>query len=332
MASNDSLNSLMNRVNARLKPEDFIEAVAITFQEVRSEGLRESMEQRFRSEPSFKSFQNAVQIARARGDVQSVCVLGCGRGFAGEPAEFASGVVRELWGAEKPHDLALFNVTPSMLRQYGDASFANQQNGFKEGQWDLVVVHSFLHYVPDVAPVFALIMRLLKPAGGLILSHEPNARFWQNTACQSAVAGLRKSRQDSLVRRYLKSAYGHLRGASKQPQTAWDKVNVRLKERYGLTKPLAENEIRRLVDVHRPEAIPGEFRIGLNGFDFDELSRFYLPGFRLESVATSGHLGYASSGILDPEWRKKENLLATEHPLAGCVFTGYWHRSPMGNQ
>ena len=111
MASNDSLNSLMNRVNARLKPEDFIEAVAIAFQEVRSEGLRESMEQRFRSEPSFQSLKNAVQDARARCNVRSVCVLGCGRGFAGEPAEFASGVVRELWGAEKPHDLALFNVT-----------------------------------------------------------------------------------------------------------------------------------------------------------------------------------------------------------------------------
>ena len=99
-----------------------------------------------------------------------------------------------------------------------------------------------------------------------------------------------------------------------------------LKQRYRLSGPLAENEIRRLVDIHRPESVPGTFCIGLNGFDFDELSRVHLPDFHLEWVGTTGHLGYDTSTSVTPKWQRKAIALAEEDALAGCVFTGYWKR------
>jgi SAM-dependent methyltransferase len=321
-----TLGTLMRRVNVTLDPLSFIEAIAMIFQEVRAKGERESMERRFRTEPSFQLFQNALRLARRSG-VQSVVVLGCGPGFAGEPADFASSVVHEIFGSEELQKIAALNLSPAILRHDPEALFANAQLGIKQGASDLIVVHSLLHYVLDIAPVFALVRRLLKPSGGLILSHEPNARFWQNTACQSAVADLRRSRRGRL-RRYLTATrtFGRFRRVLRQPPTIWDKVNLRLKQRYGMTGSLAENEIRRLVDIHRPEAVPGTFRIGLNGFDFDELSQFYLSDFRLEWVATSGHLGYDTASALTPQWRRKAITLAADQPLAGCVFTAYWKR------
>jgi SAM-dependent methyltransferase len=321
------LRTLMKRVNVTLDPVSFIEAIAMIFQEVRAEGERESMERRFRTESSFQLFQNALRLARRSG-VQSVVVLGCGPGFAGEPAAFASSVVREVFGSEKPRRIAALDLSPALLRQDPDALFANAQLDIGKGASDLIVAHSLLHYVLDIAPVLALVGRLLKPSGSLILSHEPNARFWQNSACQSAVADLRRSRRCGRLRRYLTAirTFGRFRKVTGPPPTVWDKVNLRLKRRYGLTGPLAENEIRRLVDIHRPEAVPGSFRIGLNGFDFDELSQLYLSDFRLEWVATSGHLGYDASSTFTPKWRSRAKALAAEQPLAGCVFTAYWKR------
>ena len=322
------LAALMNRVNVRLDPVTFIEAVAVAFKDAQAGDTRESMPLKFRTEPSFQLFQNALRLAQRTVDAQSICVLGCGRGFAGEPADFALSVVREVFDSNKIKETFTLNLSPSLLRFDRTPLFADPQLGAKEGAADLVVVHSFLHYVPDISKVFDLVRWLLKPRGGLIVSHEPNARFWQNSKCQSAVAELQRSRRRRRFRRYLNRsrAFLQLGGMRTQPPTIWDRVNMLLKERYHLAGPLTENEIRRLVDIHRPESVPGTFCIGLNGFDFEELSRIYLPDFHLDWIGTTGHLGYDTSLSATPKWKRKAMALAEEDALAGCVFTGYWKR------
>jgi SAM-dependent methyltransferase len=319
----------MNRVGARLDPATFIEAVAVAFKDAQADDKPESMAQKFRTEPSFQLFQNALGLAQREAGAQSICVLGCGRGFAGEPADFALSVVREVFDSHKIKETFSLNLSPSLLRFDRKPLFvADPQTTAKEGEVDLVVVHSLLHYVPEISKVFDLVRWLLKPRGGLIVSHEPNARFWHNPACQSAVAELQRSRRRRRLRRYLNRSRSllQLRGRKTQPPTLWDRVNMLLKERYQLAGPLTENEIRRLVDIHRPESVPRSFCIGLNGFDFDELSRIHLPGFHLEWIGTTGHLGYETSLSATSKWQRKAMALAEQEPLAGCVFTGYWKR------
>ena len=322
------LAALMNRVNARLDPAIFIEAVAVAFKDAQSGDRRESMALKFRTEPSFQLFQNALRLAQPTGNGQSICVLGCGPGFAGEPADFALSVVCEVFDSKKIGETFTLDLSPSLLRFDSKPLFADPQLVAKEGAADLVVVHSFLHYVPDISKVFDLIRWLLSPRGGLIVSHEPNARFWQNPTCQSAVAELQRSRRRRRLRRYLNRsrAFLQLGRMRTQPPPIWDRVNMLLEERYQLAGPLTENEIRRLVDIHRPESVPGTFCIGLNGFDFEELSRTYLADFHLEWIGTAGHLGYDASLSAKPKWKRRAMALAEEHPLAGCVFTGYWKR------
>jgi len=325
-ASMDHLNALMRRVNACLTPAEFIEAVAVTFQEARNGELREVMGQRFRAAASFSMFQKALHLALSeRGQAQSILVMGCGHGFAGESADFAAGVLQEIF-LSKRASVTTCNLSSGFLRQDPETLFSTSQFAGQEGTFDLVVAHSLLHYVPDLTAAFTLIRRLLKPSGGLILSHEPNARFWKDEACQEAVQALRKEVRAGQRRSRFNVArlYRRFRAATSQTERVSDRVNRRLMERYGLMGSLTENEIQRIVDIHRPEAVPGDFRIGLNGFDHENLRQTYLPGFRLIWAGSSGHLGYTCSSSLPPKWRRKEETLAASRPLNGCVFTAYW--------
>ena len=319
------LSALMRRVNACLSPAEFIEAVAVTFQEVRN-GEPNVMGQLFRAAGSFPLFQKALRLAlNEQGEAQSILVMGCGRGLAGEPADFAKEVVNEIFLSNRA-PITTCNLSSEFLRQDPETLFSTLQFAGQEGSFDLVVAHSLLHYVPDLTAAFTLIRRLLKPSGGLILSHEPNARFWKDEACQRAIHALRKEVRARQWRSRFNVArlYRRFRAATSPIERISDRVNRRLKERYGLMDSLTENEIQRLVDIHRPEAVPGDFRIGLNGFDHEDLRQTYLPGFRLIWAGSSGHLGYTSSSSLPLTWQRKEETLAASRPLNGCVFTAYW--------
>jgi hypothetical protein len=197
-----------------------------------------------------------------------------------------------------------------------------------EGTWDLVVTHSLLHYIPNLGPVFDLIRRALSPSGGLITCHEPNARFWRNRECQVAVANLRKARLAQRLRRRLRPShlFRWFRTKTLPVDSVSVGVNRYLAERHEFSAALTDEEICRLVDVHRPGSLPGTFRIGLNGFDTDDLGKTYLPDFRLLWTGSSGHLGYADASVFPPKWQGIEARLACEHPLAGSVFTAYWSR------
>lgn len=315
------IRAVMDRVSTQLSSAEFIETVSVEFQDLQTATAQKS-ENQFRLDISFEVFQKALSMARdARPYAQSILVLGCGRGFAGKAGRFALATVEEVFGAT-PAEISALDVSPALLR--------NVQGGVLDGsakQYDLIVCHSLLHFIPDLSSFFALAHRLLNSSGGLILSHEPNARFWRNPSCQSAIREFGRQR-NSHSRTYLrtKSLLTRLRALPSRRKTFWDQLNDILMERHGFAGPLLENEIRRIVDVHRPEAMALDFRIGLNGFDVRNLSEAYLQGFRLVFAETSEYLGYTPKHSLPDEWKAKEESLSRAYPQDGSVFTAYWTR------
>src|ERR1700676_5183235 len=86
-ASIAQLTAIKRRVHARIEPAQFLEVGTSAFQEERSGEIPEVMDRRVRSEASFQLFRKALDLALNRHDeAQAVLVLGCGQGFAGEPA------------------------------------------------------------------------------------------------------------------------------------------------------------------------------------------------------------------------------------------------------
>jgi SAM-dependent methyltransferase len=314
------LRSVMQRTGSELEPLEFIEAVSLAFQEVQSCRERKNTEQGFRADPSFLLFERALRFAWESATPRSILVLGCARGFAGKTAEFARTTIEEICQPAASRKIDFLDLSPGDLRSHGGGTSTSQAS-----RYDLVVSHSLLHFVPDVSPFFRLVRSVLHSGGGLILSHEPNARFWRNADCMAALAELR----DVRLRRWKRiprpaAVLARFRRPAAVPQTSFfDEVNKMLAQYHGFKSALAENEIRRLVDVHRPEATPGDFRIGCDGFDMDEIIPTYLPGFRSSWTATCNHLGYYSHESLSSGWRQREAALAGQHPQDGSVVTAY---------
>ena len=322
-ASMAHLEMVMHRAKASLSPEEFIEAVSVAFQESTQE-TKLTHENGFQSESSFGHFCEALRYGRDRcGNSASVLVLGCGKGYAGKASSFAVPAVMETFGAQGCPKIVTCDLTPAVLRMTAREGAAAET---RAGKYDLVVAHSLLHYIPDLRQFFAFVESALAPGGALILAHEPNAAFWKNPEIQRAVAGLRRERKAPFWRKQLSRMKDWSRRARRGSSDVWKRVNRRLQERYGFRHSLGESEIRRLVDVHRPEADPGGFKIGSNGFDIREMQQNYLKEFRLAHTWSSAHLGYLSSGELTEQWRQTERRLAEKYPLDGCVFTSYWTR------
>lgn len=312
------VRELCARLHCSLASDQFIEAVAIAFQDVQAGGSPDEIRRRFMAERSYELFRQA--LSRAAQDIEhepAILVLGCGRGFAGQSAEFAEAAVRETY-QHKGATITPCGVTPETLRS---------GSGWPSGdrRFDLVVSYSIFHYVPVLGPLFSLIQRALNPGGCLVVAHEPNALFWQNEACRSAVAALQKSRRRSALRRGVSRFRQMFRKTTTEPFVT--RVNQRLQQRLGFRGELSANEIARIVDIHRPEAAPGQFRIGREGFDFRLWEQAYLADFRRVWIATAGHLGYMPVGSLSQEWQDAEKKLAVQEPLSGSVFTALWARN-----
>lgn len=105
------------------------------------------------------------------------------------------------------------------------------------------------------------------------------------------------------------------------------RVNGILRERAGFAGDLTPQEIRRLVDVHVPDWFPGNFKIGLDGFDWEMLQANFLPNFKLEWVGTSGYLGpTCSPADMSRRWQQINSQLAAKYPLAGSNFSAFWRK------
>jgi SAM-dependent methyltransferase len=323
-ASMTQLDGVMQRVKADMSASRFLEVIAIGFQDVQASLTGRDMDHRFRSEQSYQDFQRSLQVARERcRHPVAVLAVGCGRGVAGQEATFAASVVKDVFGTSKLTRVDEYNLTSTALEQgFSEDSVSSSR------PYDLIVLHSVLHYTRYLEPVFTFIQSLLKHSGGVILSHEPNARFWQTAACQDAIRELNDSRKKNRKLRYLKPAYylSRLRARNSASTNMLAALNLELRGRFGFQDDLTELEMRRIVDIHRPAMASGDFKIGLDGLDLESLVPRYLPGMLLRWAASSGHLGYNDSRSLSRHWQRREQQLRNLHPLSGSVFTGYWSR------
>ena len=107
------------------------------------------------------------------------------------------------------------------------------------------------------------------------------------------------------------------------------KVNRILREQLGFTDNLTPKELHRLIDIHVPDRLPGDFRIGFNGFDWNgsaapcsaifKSHRWSLTAIRLKRQAPNTPPRTGNGGM----------SLAKEHPLDGIYFTALWKSKEM---
>lgn len=328
------LRASMERVGAGMSPDAFIRAVSNAYHEVEAQRQAIDMPAYFRSNGAYHNFKQALLVAReALNRPLSILNIGGGAGYDLE-------VLREVFSTSEIKKIVCCDISADM-----QALAREKANGYPcrfvlgcaeetliYGPYDLVVTHAMVHHVPDLFSFFNAIRLAVAPGGGYVMGHEPNRRYWANPECMAILKKVQAAERRRLASRKYLSPSLYLYNLSRvlglaADNSLWTRVNRILQKRYGFASDLTPQEIQRLVDVHIPDGFQGGFKIGFDGFDWQQLQSEFLQDFGLVWVSTSGYLGDTHDhAALPRQWSEAEVRLAKKYPLDGSNFSAFWQR------
>ena len=327
------LERTMNRVGVAMSPPHFIHVVSNAYHEVEAQRHAIDMHAYFRSSGGYASFKRALITARDE-LIKPVSILniGCGAGYDLE-------VLREVFSPDDVKKIVCCDISVDMqaIARKQAAGYpcrfvlGHAGEALVYGPYDLAVTNAMIHHIADLNSFFNVLERAVVRGGGFVMGHEPNARYWRNKECMGALKELRKSRRRHRTLQKIFDPSRYLYKIARVSGVASDdslqtRVNRLLRAR-GFKSDLTIDEIHRLVDVHVPNGRDEEFKIGLDGFDWEELQREVLSSFELVSVETSGYLGETCSpATLPRRWRDINDQLAARYPFDGSNFSAFWRR------
>lgn len=327
------LQSTMNRVGVTMTPGEFIRVVSNAYHEVEAQHHAIDMHAYFRSSGGYETFRRALMLAKETlGRPLSILNIGCGAGYDLE-------VLRELFAPDEVKKIVCSDISVDMqtiARKQGAGYpcrfvLGHVAEALVYGPYDLVVTNAMIHHVADLSSFFKDVERAVVPGGGFVMGHEPNARYWRNPECMAALKTLRNSRQwRRTIKKFLDPSKYIYKAAQvcgvARDESLQTRVNRLLRER-GFTSDLTLAELHRLVDVHVPNGADEEFKIGLDGFDWEVLQRDLLSNFELRFVESCGYLGETCSPVMmSRRWRSINDRLAARYPLDGSNFSAFWRR------
>jgi SAM-dependent methyltransferase len=298
----NSVHQVMRRVGAATPPDDFAAALARAWRAAQSVS-DEEIRKRFGMTRGYQDFCGLLRECAPPPGAR-VLAIGSGDRMGGRRAEYAASVVREQYDRAAVEELNWGDKGPPIIFL---------------GGFDLVVTHSFLHYLPDFRPVCEWICGRVKPGGAYVMANEPNLRFWRNPECVQKMeeVGASESRWQRLSKlanpgSYLAKARRVLQGRASRDDFA--EASRLVRERMGLRADLTVVEIVAIVEPHR------------GGLSWDELAAGPLFGTRLETVRTSGYVRRDNPARVPARWRELDESLASRYPLDGCSFSALWRK------
>ncbi len=296
----------MRRVGATAPPGEFKAALAKAWKAAQSVS-DEEVRKRFGTTRGYRDFCVLLRECALQQGAR-ILAIGTGGGMGGRRAVYAASVIREQYAGAAVEELNL-----------GDSAPLTNGPVPAERRFDLVVTHSFLHYVPEFHPVCEWVCESVKPGGGYLMANEPNVRFWRNEECVREMerVGAAESRRDRLWKlanpgSYLAKARQVLEGRPSRDEFA--EASRLLREWMHLRADLTVEEILAIVEPHR------------GGLSWAELAAGPLSGMRLENVRTSGYVRRDNPARVPARWREADGSLASRYPLDGCSFSALWRK------
>lgn len=295
----------MRRVGAAAPAAEFTAVVAEALRRTQSVS-DEEIRRRFDTTRGYEDFCLLLRQAGAPHGAR-ILAIGCAEGM-GRRAAYAAGVTRRHYAGAEVEEL-----------NWGDNGPPENGEEPEEGRFDLVVTHSFLHYLPDFGPACERIGEMLKPGGGYVMASEPNVRFWRNPECVGEMerVGTAESRRRRLLKLlnpmcYMAKARRILQGRDDGDPFA--DAGRMVRERMGLRADLTAREIADILEPHR------------YGLSWAELKAGPFSGMRLERVRTSGYVKRDNPARVPARWQELDTRLAARYPLDGCMFSALWRK------
>ncbi|MCY2687868.1 class I SAM-dependent DNA methyltransferase [Salinimicrobium sp. TH3] len=190
------------------------------------------------------------------------------------------------------------------------------------GKYDLVLVCSVLHHIPDLKQFLEEVRIITNPKGIFIHLQDPNVDSLNNENYKNRVKSYRSKDETKPLGRKIKNLlpkrYRSYINRLLGRKNYIDLINDKLIKDKVISSRLTADEIWSITDIHVGSLQDGTMK----GISID-LLKGSLGNFTLINQRSYGFYGKLKAD-LDPEFKKKEQDLINENKLDGRNISGLW--------
>ncbi len=317
----NTLIPLIKKVGSKLAPSDFQHIVNVVFHDIEAQHydaihseMWESLQQQFDLlSNDVLSHDNEI------GKNLRLLDIGSGTGLSTE-------LLLNTKLGERIDDIALLDTSPKMLA-LAERRIQKLTKNYKlynsdvtniDEKFDIIIVCSVLHHIPDLPIFLQHIAKIQNPGGILIHLQDPNGDFKDDSIYKSRVENynnkLPKSGQNQTFKK-LKNLLKSIVGGKK---TYIDQVNDVLLEKKAITKRMTSEEIWSVTDIH-VEDLPFSTGTGISL----QLLKENLADYSLIKARSYGFFGILKSKLI-PEFQILEEKAIGNGELNGRNIAGAW--------
>jgi ubiquinone/menaquinone biosynthesis C-methylase UbiE len=317
-----SLSPLIEKKALVKDPGKFHSLVNVIFHDYEANNYDELHREMWESLPQqYELLINDIKPHIAGRSGLKLLDIGCGTGLATE-------LLLKTTLVNKISEIHLLDTSQRMLELALKRSSAwhkqvrtiNGDIAAVNDQYDVIIISSVLHHIPDLADFLQHINRIQKPGSILITIHDPFAGSLESDVYIKRTKEYDASRLNSKRNNGIplgERIVNKLKRIFRVP-TYMERINQKLLHENIISEPLNEPELWSITDIH-VEGLPYSIGKGIS----KELLTNYLPNYTLLSFRTYAFFGLLYSN-LDNAYKKKETELSLQKDMHGRNFCSAW--------
>ncbi len=320
----DTLLPLIRKTRSNLSPAEFHEVVNVVFHDVEAAHYDEVHADMW-SSLGRQAGLLAGDLSGLVADGAKLLDVGCGTGLSTQLILDSS--LGAHIGSVTLADTSAKMLERARLRADGWKIPAALQSGPAEsieGKYDVILICSVLHHIPDIKKFLSTISALQDPGGVIIHLQDPNGDYLQDPQYLARRTELESARHRNFPKRIFGIVPKGTRLAAKRflgMRSYIDEVNDRLLEKRAIAKRMTEEEIWSVTDIH-VDGLP--YSIG-SGISLRKMANS-LKDYRLVSSRSYGFFGYLESEL--PEaFQIRERELIDHRGANGRYLAATWVKS-----
>lgn len=302
----DRIQQLLDSAGGQCTPEEFQRALNLIFHRHESQHYDRVHRHMWKSLPRVLS-QLVQPIAMRPMSRLAVIDIGCGTGLA-------TSLLLESAIGRNISSVLLVDTSPEMLelarrrlhKRAGDVRFQLGSIDQVEESFDLAVMSSVMHHIPDLAAFLPRLTTRLKPRGILLHLQDPNGD------ADTSVVDARRRELALYERNRRVTLWDRIKYRIGRRDDYLEQVNKDLLAQRLILRPLTPVEIWSITDIHDDD----------HGISFNEMKA------ACESLAPVKKVSYAFFGKMESELpnrlRSREIALFEENDLNGTIMGGVW--------
>ena len=316
---------LIKKTGSELSPKDFQSAINVIFHDVEAkyyDSLHSGM---------WNSLQEQVNLLvddlmasrQFNASTLSLIDVGCGTGLSTQL------LMNSKLGQYINH-ITLLDTSPNMLKQAGTRSkewnknvdLVNSSIMGATNKYDIVLVCSVLHHVPDLAQFFKQVDHIQNSGGILIHLNDSNGDYLKDAEYVKRIAEYAAQDKRSLLKRKLvrliPPGIKHFLNKKFRTEPYIDEVNdILIKEKI-IKKRLLAGEIWSVTDIH-VEELPYSTQVGISFKFLKECLSNYEPITR----RSYGFYGLLKSELTS-HFQELESMHIHNKKLNGRLLSAVW--------